>query len=108
MTNTVLAKATMSFSQRLRVAMTVSEVTVEDLAEACGMSKNAIYKWRNGAAMPGDASIETICRVTGCSYSWLLHPYPVNTKAPDGTMDEHRVKQWALEVIYDLKGRGEL
>src|SRR5579863_9807110 len=67
MSTTVVDK---EFRQRLRLIMQQFG-SVADLAQAVGVSDNAIYKWVSGRGQPSISSLVNLAKAAGVSVEWL-------------------------------------
>lgn len=91
-------------SDRLRVVMSIHELTVAELAAAAGVSKSAMEKYLAGPSSPRAATIVALCRAFGLSANWLLFGHV--------DLDGGRIRRDAEYVVYglleDLKKEGAL
>lgn len=58
-------------SDRIRRAMRVSGLNVQDLADALEVNRNTIGNWINGHTSPRPRDLKQIALRTGFPYSWL-------------------------------------
>lgn len=74
-----------SFSSRLRAAREHAELTQDDLAAACKVSRASVSQWENGATTPRGPKAEMAAKTLGTTAAWLLHGVgaaPVHTASP--------------------------
>lgn len=62
-----------SLAQRVSEAINGSGVSVEKVADACGISVQAVYKWMNGATqqISGENLVE-LARLTNYEARWII------------------------------------
>lgn len=61
----------MDMADRIRKALRVAEVSVNEIAEVVGMNRNTISAWINGRAKPNDSQLKKIALRTGAPVEWL-------------------------------------
>lgn len=89
-----------TLAERLREAREDKGVTQEDLADAAGVSKQAVSKIENGGTLkPAMSTMEPIARLLGVSVRWLVDGKPPKSAgdvvADDGWADIVGVRQAA-------------
>lgn len=73
----------MKFSEKIIQARKAKALTQEDLAEAVGVSRQAVSKWETGEAKPDLEKLMGICKVLDLSMDYLcLDKEPVVTVEP--------------------------
>lgn len=60
------------FAGRLKVAMADSSHTVESLADAVGVERKTIVRWRTSQTSPTVPGLRTLCAKLHVSADWLL------------------------------------
>ncbi len=62
-----------TLAERVKEAITNSEVDISALAKACGISVQAVYKWRSGGSqkISGENLVE-LARLTGYEARWII------------------------------------
>lgn len=73
-----MADAREHFAQRARVARAASNRTLKDVAEAAGVSAQAVSKWKAGRCYPRASELTRACQYLGCSLDWIMTPAPVD------------------------------
>jgi transcriptional regulator with XRE-family HTH domain len=58
-------------ADRLRKALRVADVPVQDMADYLGVSRNTVSRWINGAVPAKGAVLRAWALRTGVSYEWL-------------------------------------
>lgn len=66
------------FPQRLRVARAAKDVTLKQLAQACGVTAQAVSKWEKGVAYPRSSQLVLACQFLGCSLDWIMSHEPID------------------------------
>lgn len=61
-----------AFGDQLRAAREATGLTQEQLAEAVGVSQEAVSQWENGGSYPRTQNVAPIARATGASLEALL------------------------------------
>ncbi len=74
----------MVFGEKLQALRKEQGITQESLAEQLGVSRQAVSKWKSGAAWPETEKILTLCRMFGLSADELL----LNVERPVETPTE--------------------
>lgn len=73
----------MNFNEKIIQARKMKALTQEDLAEAVGVSRQAVSKWETGEANPDLDKLVSICKVLDLSMDYLcLDKEPVVTVEP--------------------------
>lgn len=62
----------MDIHDRMRKALRVSDVSVQEIAEAVGINRNAVSAWLNGRAKPSEIQLKKFAMRTGAPMDWLL------------------------------------
>ena len=57
---------------RLRGARMKGGYTLERVAQACGVSRNAVASWERGVSFPIPENLVTVAALYGVSLDWLL------------------------------------
>ena len=58
-------------ADRLRKALRVADVSVQEIADYLGVSRNTVGAWINGRVVPGKAFVRLWAMRTGVPYEWL-------------------------------------
>ena len=58
-------------ADRLRKALRVADVSVQEIADYLGVSRNTVGAWINGRVVPGKAFIRLWAMRTGVPFEWL-------------------------------------
>jgi transcriptional regulator with XRE-family HTH domain len=58
-------------ADRLRKALRVADVPVQEIADYLGVSRNTVGAWINGRVVPGKAFIRLWAMRTGVPFDWL-------------------------------------
>ncbi|MFC8038729.1 helix-turn-helix domain-containing protein [Paenarthrobacter sp. NPDC057355] len=61
----------MDLADRMRKALRVSDVSVQEIADVVGMNRNTISAWINGRAKPNDRQLAAFAMRTGAPIDWL-------------------------------------
>jgi transcriptional regulator with XRE-family HTH domain len=90
--------STMSFlNERVTEAIETSGVEVPDVARACGISVQSVYKWMNGKSKTiSGANLMELSRLTGYEARWIICG-----------KGEKRQDQKALSVFLAMQGMPE-
>ena len=59
-------------ADRLRKALRVADVPVQEIAEYLDVSRNTVGAWINGRVVPGKAMVRLWALRTGVPFEWLL------------------------------------
>jgi transcriptional regulator with XRE-family HTH domain len=71
-------------ADRLRKALREADLSVQEIADYLGVSRNTVGAWINGRTVPNKASLMLWAMRTGVPFDWLRtgeSPHPVD---PDG------------------------
>ena len=75
----------MDMADRIRKALRVADVSVQELAEIVGMNRNTVSAWINGRGKPSEAQLRKIAMRTGAPLEWLqTGEAPAAVPGPDG------------------------
>jgi transcriptional regulator with XRE-family HTH domain len=91
-----------AFGQRVRVAMAVARISRQEVAQACGVSPQAVQRWCDGTSYPAASKLMTFCDMTGCSAEWLLCPHPVDIRSTDWAINGTHIKNIVRQVMDEL------
>jgi len=94
------------FSQRLRSAMGVRNVTLRDLAAEIGVSPQAVKKYRDGDCLPSSSKLIKLTAYLDVSMEWILHPYDLDMQSTDDAPQGRHAKYWVREAVVELKKQG--
>lgn len=64
-------RLTFDFADRLRKALRMSNVSVQDMADSLEVSRNAVSNWINGRNMPRSRDLARFALKTGFPREWL-------------------------------------
>ena len=101
----------MDLADRMRKALRVSEVGVQEVADAVGINRNAVSAWINGRVKPSDAHLRKFAMRTGAPLHWLKTgeenegtPSPDGEGVPDGASYQNRTDDLFItsETLYRL------
>jgi transcriptional regulator with XRE-family HTH domain len=67
-------------ADRLRKALRVADVPVQDMAEYLGVSRNTVSRWINGTVEPKAGILRAWSQRTGVDYQWLAGEPPIKSK----------------------------
>jgi phage repressor protein C with HTH and peptisase S24 domain len=56
---------------KLRLDRVLQKLSVVEMAQAIGVSDNAIYKWKSGRGVPSVANLVSLAKMAGVSVEWL-------------------------------------
>lgn len=62
----------MNIGQAIKILRQKNSLTLVQLADKCGMSKNQIWSLENGKAYPPKSTVEKLCKAFGIPQSYLL------------------------------------
>lgn len=62
----------MDMADRIRKALRVADVSVQEIAEVVGINRNSVSAWINGRGKPSEAHMTKIAMRTGAPKQWLL------------------------------------
>ena len=74
-------------ADRMRKALRVSDVGVQDMADYLGVGRNTVSTWINGRITPKVQSVRLWALRTGVPFEWLMNgesPRPVAEGSQDG------------------------
>ena len=58
-------------STRYKTARLRSRLTIQEVADALGVHRNAIYKWEHGKAKPRSDNLMALANLYGCAPEYL-------------------------------------
>ena len=97
-----------AFGSRVRAAMAVSRIPAAQIAADCGVTVQAVQRWRDGSALPSSMNLLRLSQITGASLEWLMWPHHLDMRstllAPDGV----HAKALIRAVIEDMASEGVL
>lgn len=96
------------FAERLRAIMGARRKTLSDIANLCGVTPQAVHKWRNGVAMPNSGALLAICSECNCSMEWLFSTDYLDWESADRAPQGRHAKYWVREAVAELKEQGLL
>ena len=64
-------------ADRMRKALRVADISVNDMADYLDMSRNAVGSWINGRIVPGRATVRLFAMRCGVPYEWLAEVHPL-------------------------------
>jgi transcriptional regulator with XRE-family HTH domain len=67
-------------ADRMRKALRVAHVPVNDMADYLGVSRNTVSRWINGTVPPKAGVLRAWAMRTGVPYEWLSAEAPVRRK----------------------------
>ncbi|MFF5793948.1 helix-turn-helix domain-containing protein [Paeniglutamicibacter sp. NPDC012692] len=62
----------MDIHDRMRKALRVADVSVQEIAEAVGINRNSVSAWLNGRSKPNDIQLKKFALRTGAPLEWLV------------------------------------
>lgn len=62
----------MEFAKRLDALIEDGNITVNELSEKIGVTRQQIARWRNGSSEAGVTKLKAICEIYGVSADYLL------------------------------------
>lgn len=71
-------------ADRMRKALRVRNIGVQDMAEYLGVSRNTVSTWINGRITPSQQTMRLWAIRTGVPYEWLRDGEQQNSPGPDG------------------------
>jgi transcriptional regulator with XRE-family HTH domain len=77
------ARLEFDLADRLRRALRVSDVSVQEMSEYLGVSRGAVSTWINGRITPGRQTLRLFALRTGFPFEWL-ESGEVSGPAPSG------------------------
>ena len=69
---TDVAPPFVAIGQRIRLARELRKMTQGELAEACGITRQAVVLWEKGESEPGAAKLYKAADFLGATIEWLL------------------------------------
>ena len=75
----------MTMGQRIAQKRKEQGLSQEGLGEQLGVSRQAIYKWESGAAVPEIDKLIALSRLFGVSVGWLLGVEELPQEGPQST-----------------------
>ena len=60
------------FGKRLRYIRQKRNLTVPQIAEALHVTRNTVYKWEQGKAMPSILTLFQLAKILNVSVDWLV------------------------------------
>lgn len=73
----MIKPALAQFGEKLRVARALRDIPMRELAEAVGVSHNAIAKYEAGTCAPNSSILVALARELRVTMDWLMCPCPV-------------------------------
>ena len=71
-------------SDRMRKALRVSGVSVQEMADYLDVTRGTVSTWINGKIAPSTQSVRLWALRTGAPYEWLVTGDMKNAPSPDG------------------------
>ena len=65
------ARLEFDLADRMRRALRISEVTVQDIADYLGVARNTVSTWINGHIVPSRQTLRLWAMKTGVPFAWL-------------------------------------
>lgn len=62
----------MDIHDRMRKALRVADVSVQEIADAVGINRNSVSAWLNGRAKPSELQLKKFAMRTGAPLGWLV------------------------------------
>lgn len=62
----------MRIGQRFRLSRHALDAALQDVADACGVTRQAVSLWETGKTIPSNAVLERAAKFLGVSSYWLL------------------------------------
>ena len=88
------------FPQNLSILRRKAGYTQETLAEALGVSRQAVGKWESGQALPEAATLLTMADLLGCSLDLLMRE-PLTEEGEVDALAVGREREEADQAVYD-------
>lgn len=70
----------MTFAERLKDLRTAREMTQQDLADRCGITKAVVSMWESGKRMPSRENLRTLADIFNVQIEYLLGESPVTMR----------------------------
>lgn len=94
------------FAERLRAIMGARRMTLRALANVCGVTPQAVKKWRDGTSMPSSRQFLAICEACDCSCEWLFARTALDWQSSEDAPQGRHAKYWVREAIAELREIG--
>lgn len=82
------------FANKIRFARTQASLTQQQLADECGISREAVSQWEStnpaNRTYPNTANLQIVSRLTGAPLAWLLNDGNVEPWRPPATLSSQR------------------
>lgn len=103
----------MTIGQRIAQERKKQGLSQEALGDRLGVSRQSIYKWESGAALPEIDKLVALSRLFGVSVGWLLgveepRPeggVPEDTAPEDGAPEDGELTEPQLKMVEEIAGR---
>jgi len=92
----------MSIGKRIRAARIRLKMGQEELAEAAGVSKQAVYDWEKKDGQPTADKVPAVRRTLRVTFAWLLAG---DGPPPDPESPEVRVDDWMVTAFQKKPSR---
>lgn len=115
--------ARMELWQRIRVAREQSGLRQEDIASACGISRNAVTQWESAnpdrRTVPTPTNLKILAKLTGRTLDWFLEgdvaaagrsrvqetSEPYRAGASQFVSDQREIMAAAMKLFHLVRGR---
>lgn len=89
--------------ERIRVARARKQLTLRDVADACGCSYMLVHKWENGKTMPNSGHLLSLCELLDVSAEWLISAEPLDFHSTETAPQGKHAKYWVRQAIAELR-----
>ena len=92
----------MTIGKRIRMARERLDMGQEELAEAAGVTKQAVYEWEKKGKQPGTDKIADVRKALRVTFAWLLAG---DGPPPDKDSQEVRMDDWMVTAFQKKPAR---
>ena len=89
-----------AIGKRINEARTCSGLTLEQVAEKCGVKQyQTVSKWEKANTLPSLAQLLKLCEIFQCDIDYLLGKIPCKTKTATDIMQETGLSEKSISIL---------
>jgi transcriptional regulator with XRE-family HTH domain len=92
------------FAERFAAARGRKRLTLRQVADACGVSAQAVKKWEDGLCYPSSGALIAFARLADCSAEWLMDFRPLDFHSTEDAPQGRHAKYWVRAALDELGG----
>lgn len=90
------------FAERFAAARGRKGLTLRDVANACGVTPQAVKKWEAGACYPSSGNLISFAKLADCSVEWLMDYKPLDFHSTAEAPQGRHAKYWVRAALNEL------